>query len=70
MGGHGGFWRSTNSTIAVRICEADSRRHRDSAGRSHSGCDPRREQVFKADAPEHFRTDPIRDAVDNLAAVL
>jgi hypothetical protein len=32
--------------------------------------DPRREQVFQADAPEHFRADPIRDAVDDLAAVL
>src|SRR5258707_8743196 len=37
---------------------------------SQSAYDPRREQVLQADAPEHFRTDPVRDAVDDLAAVL
>src|SRR5258708_11139680 len=37
---------------------------------SQSAYDPRREQFLQADAPEHFRADPIRDPVDDLAAVL
>src|SRR5258708_39141345 len=51
-------------------CASSSRRIVIAPAESQSAYDPRREQVLQADAPEHFRTDPIRDPVDDLAAVL
>src|SRR5260370_5813678 len=51
-------------------CVSSSRRIVIAPAESQSAYDPRRERVLQADAPEHFRTDPIRDAVDDLAAVL
>src|SRR5260221_11833910 len=51
-------------------CVSSSRRIVIAPAESQSAYDPRREQLLQADAPEHFRTDPIRDPVDDLAAVL